>query len=1303
MYPTTVYGYAFLPYFNPNCPQCLQERQAQAFNNRATSALNPLAKEFVPGQAFKATVGASNHHHHDDDDDRDEVRFVSNMDAFPALPSVQVGKTEQQTGHNEPCQATSWPPDKTSKKNTSVGNQPGDEAEIPLPAPVERAPAESKIRKVSTVTPASTEKDPVQTTAPTTKTVPDEVVVQTRPPTPATTDKDSEKTTTAKSTPHKKEDILVAASPAISKTVPENGVIVKTTVVCEVPTKDIPPTSEKIPEQTVPPETASLGTTNANNPSAPAASPKNATASTTQVSTVKPLTAEQAKPEALSLPENNTEKKVTLASIVARTIATSAAVKNTGQRIAKAPRTAVKTQEPECVQRRDMDEAFGYLKESPAEAEARFRALLEVRGNSQWVVDSLKEGLARSLLRQGRPHWAEAEGILNALQEKFTDSTQVKHMMAVNLTLAHVLINSGKYLQSRPLLLRTMEWADPERVNLDEQVALITPCGHQRLDQAMVRVHLGRGHYDKARRLLLGIMASLRPPEQLDLPEEEIMRTLCGNNELDVLMCRILEKQQRFAEAETMLLVLMCKYPIKRQKRLTANPVSPLPCADEMLNLNLSRLLSESGKDHQARLFILQAMARAEPARHQLIEDQDLWTTPCSDHKWNMALVRQLHKEGNRTAAIHLLTAVMQTSGKNGSTAVGGIAPCDDSNLNSTMLRLLSDEHRLAEAEAFLLQVMDSHRPKDQRNLPRPRAITTPCGCDSWDLAMVQLQGSQKNLPAAEALMCRIVAQQRPERERGLSPSVALVTPCGNQKLDLQMAKVLCQRAKYTEAESLLLALMRTHRPQSQSSLLREEALVTACGNNEVDMAMASVHEEQGNVEAAITLMLSSMATYRTRRWELGQLSREQAMQTPCLRHEHNMALLRLLSRAGKKEIARQLLQEIMVRNCLNEGNQALGEGLFTPCGHNDVDRTAVAILLEMNEQEKSINLLLAMMKLHRPNNQQNLSRKKALTTPCQQRALNQMLFAVLSRRVQTHGVARQLMLAMMKSCPLHLRITIPVDQLRFTPCNDATMNMSMIMLYIRQGDTSAAKKLLLATMDLYRRSEQQGLPEQQAQITPCRQHDLDLTMVRLLTTENRYQEAKTLLLAMMKIGPEEPVTTTVHGPCGSPVLDMAMLRLLETAGLEKQHSELLSACLECYPEDADFLALSLIDLCRQCKWAEFDQRVAGLRRKAQHDLTVSVRYFNEALHCYLGQGRAKGKALCTKAYEIADGALQKFPQNSLLLSHKAHCARILGHPPQDYLPLFERARVLNPDGEQTEKDDHWRNHENKVIKLLGV
>ena len=1084
---------------------------------------------------------------------------------------------------------------------------------------------------------------------------------------------------------------------------PDKDVTVKTIDSGETPAKGISPASEKTFRQIASSAVAPPQVVNSNTLVAATASKKNAPANTNQIGILKPQSAEPIQPKA-PVSENNTEKKVTLASIVARTVTTSfsqnTSQQNTNLSIARVPSmtatSAPKIQTSEVVRLHDVKEAFENLKRNPIQAEAQFRALLKVSTNPRWLISNLSEGLARSLLRQGWQRWAEAENILRGLQKKFTDSTPVKHMIAVNLTLAHVLINANKQIEGQVLLLRTMQWVDPERINMDEQVALVTPSGHQRLDQAMVRAHVGRGYYHKARDLLLSIMADLRPREQLGLSEEARMRTPCGDDELDVLMCRILEKQQCFAEAETMLLALMRKWPTKRQKRLPSNPVAPMPCADLTLNLNLFRLLSECGKDHQARLFILQTMALVEPARYRLSEDQTL-LTPCSDHKLNTLLVRQLQKECHRTAAIHLLTAVMQTSGKN--TAVTGIAPSDDNELNLTMLNLLSDEHRLTAAEAFLLQIMDSYRPKNQRDLLRSQAITTPCGCDSWDLAMVQLLTRQKNLPAAETLMGNIVAQRRPARQGTPPPSVALVTPCGNQKLDLQMASVLCQRNKYSVAESLLLALMNAYRGQSQTDLSREEALVTACGNSEVDMAMVCTQEEQGNFDTAITLMLSSMAAHRLRR-QREQLSREQAMRTPCLRHEHNMALLRLLARAGKDDVAQQLLQEIMALNCPNSEDGLLSDA---PCRHIEVDRVAVIILLEMNEQEKSINLLLAMMKPHRPGSQQNLSYNKALITPCQHQPLNQMLVTVLSRRPGTRAAAEQLLLAMMKSCPLNPRITIATDQLRFTPCNNYTINMSLIMLHSWQGDIKAAKKLLLATMNLYRSCEQQELPERLAQITPCHQHELDLTMVRILTAEHRYQEAKALLLAMMGIDPKAPITVTAHGPCGSPVLDMAMLRLLAIARQEEQYSELLGACQERYPEDADFLTFRLINLCRQCKWVEFDRQVAGLRPKIQHDLLVSIRYFNEALHCYLGKDRITGKALCTNAYQIAERALQRSPQNSLLLSHKAHCARILGHPPKDYLPLFARARVLNPDGEQTEKDDHWRRMENKVIKLLGV
>ena len=992
--------------------------------------------------------------------------------------------------------------------------------------------------------------------------------------------------------------------------------------------------------------------------------------------------------------DNETKKRVTMASIVANAVATDAFNK---QKV-KTPRKALasaakKVPEPKFGERPEVGEAFSTIKKNPAMAEMQFRALLKACGHCERSINTLTEGLARAIMRQGKQRCAEAERILRELQTKFTGTTPQKLKQAVNLTLANALINQGKHSQAQSLLLSTMELVDPERTDMDEQTALITPCGQQRIDQAMVQAHLGKSHYHKARTLLLAIMADLRPPEQHHLSEEELLQTLCGDNELDVIMSRILEKQHRFAEARALLLAIMDQCPVKRQQRLPSNPVLPLPCADQVLNMNLFRLLSESDNDQQARLFILQTMAMKEPARYQLEEDQAL-LTPCNDQKLNLALVRHLQKEGNRTAAIQLLTAIMHAPGQS-----PAITPCDNSDLNFSMLKLLEEEHRLAEAETFLLRVMNTYRPKNQRSLPAALAITTPCGFDTWDLAMVRLLINRKSLPEAEAMMRRIVAQHRPEHQRTLSPSVVDAIPCGNEKLDLQMAKVLCQRHKYKLAESLLLALMHTFRPRCQADLPREEALITACGNNEADLAMVFLQEERENFDTAISLMLSSMAGHRSRR-QREQLSPGQAMQTPCLRHEHNMTLLRLLGKAGKKEATRQLLLAIMTLNrAHNQADLPSDEALSTPCGYSEVDRTAAITLLELNEQEKSVNLVLAMMQPHRPQQQQALPRDQAMTTPCPVPSLNQLLFTTLAYREDTHPAAEKLMLTMMKSYPLNPRRT--VHQLKFTPCSNYTMNMSMIMLLSKKGDIAGAKQLLLATMNIYRPHDQRQLPDHLAQITPCHKHDLDLKMVIILENEKQYQQARLMLLAMMKIDPT--ATATAHGPCGSPLLDTAMLRLLAAAGPEDQHNELINACLKRYPEDPSFLIHHLINLCRQHKWADYDQQIGRLRPSIQRELSISIRFFTEALHCFLAGDQSKGQDLCTRAYHIADRALQKSPQNSSLLSHKAHCARILGHPSGEYLPLFDQARMLDPNRERTEKDDHWRSDENRVIELLGV
>lgn len=1261
MFPVILDGPALSYHYDPCCPQCQQKRQPQIFRHRTTTSLNPLAKEFIPEQSTARTPDHGGNSQND-------APFINNIDHYPPLPSQPVAETVLKTRSNVSCQTTHQT-DGIVKKDASESNKDINEAKPPQTL-IKSTKAENKVR---TVAPTYSEKASAQTTAPT-KTALYSAATPTKP-TSTSTEKNTNPSTPAPSNKIPDQAIATTSSSGNEDSLPEK------------------PLAKKAPPQETPSRAAGTA-------SCPETARQTESAGEAKKETTKSPDTER--PQLKTSPsEKNTEQKATLASIVARAVATHA-LKNTSQNSIprrKEAKPAAKIQESKFFRRPEVAEAFKNLKLNPARAEKQFYDLIKAGDCHQWQINNLKEGLARSLLRQGRQCCAEAERILRELQYEFTDDTPTTQIISVQLTLTHVLINSGKLAQGQTLLLQTMKLVDPERTNI-ERIALVTPCGHQNLDQAMVLLHLERCHYKKARMLLLAITADLRPPEQRSLPEEKLILQPCGDDQLDVMMCRILEKQQRFADAEKMLLALMRKYPAKNQRRLPSYPVSPLPCADRMLNLNLHRLMSEADKDYEARLFMLQIMALAEPSRHQLSEDLAL-RTPSYDYKLNLGLVRQLHKECNRTAAIELLTAIMQSTNGGNSDKHESITPCHNNTINLTMLKLLNDEQRLTEAEAFLLLEMNNHRPKNQRHLPRDEAITTPCGTISQDLSMVQQLISQKNLPGAQLLMRRIVSQQRPEHQKALSPSAALVTPTGELKLDLQMAKILRLRHKYAMAESLLLALMYTYRTHQQPDLTRKEALITACDNNEVNMAMVLTQEEQNNFDTAISLMLSTMAKHRPSR-QRKLTSPEQAMQTPCLHHNNNMAMLKLLSKAGKKEAALQLLLQIMAQNRPdNEAELPLDESLSTPCGRCDVDQAAVITLLEMNKQEKSINLLLAMMKPHRPSTQQNLPRSLALVTPCTQKLLNQMLFTVLKRHKQTHSAAEQLMLAMMKSCLLPQITMICVDDIGVTPCTSYTMNMSMISLHATRGNISAAKKLLLATMNLYRKNGQRGLPEHLAQITPCHHHDLDLAMVRILITEHCYQEAKTLLLAMMGIALNAPAAA--HNPCGSPVLDMAMLRLLAIAGPEEQHSKLLSTCLQRYCEDIDFLTHQLIDLCRQCKWAEFDQQVTKLHPTTQRDLVISIRHFNEALHCYLNKDSTRGKLLCSKAYQIADQSLQKKPQNSSLLSQKAHCARILRHPPKNYLPLFEEASALNPDREQTERDDHWRTHENQVIKLLGI
>lgn len=1256
MFPAISDGPELSHHHDPSYPQCQQGGHSRTFGHRTTTSLNPLAKEFMPEQGTARTPDHG-------ENSQNDAPFINDIDHYPPLPSLPVAETVVKTWCNVSCQTT---------RQTDASKSNEDIKEANLQALKKATKPENKVR---TVAPTYSEKALAQTTAPTTRTAPYSAAIPTKP-SPAGTEKTTKQ-----------------GAPAPSNKMPDQAIATTSSGnEGSLPEKTL---AKKAPPQETPPRAAETDTF-----------PKTAkqTRSTVEAqkeTTKSPDTARPQQPET-SLPEKNPEQKATLASIVARAVATHA-LKNTSQSTIprrKEAKPAAKIQESRFFRRPEVDEAFKNLKLNPARAETQFYHLLKAGDLDQWQINNLKEGLARSLQRQGRQYCAEAERILRELQYEFTDDTPTTQIISVHLTLAHVLINSGKLAHSQTLLLQTMKLVDPERTN-NEKIALVTPCGHQNLDQALVLLHLERCHYQKARMLLLAMTADLRPPEQLSLPEEKLILHPCGDDQLDVLMCRILEKQQRFADAEKMLLALMRKYPAKQQRRLPSSyPVSPLPCADRMLNLNLLRLMSEADKDHEARLFMLQIMALAEPSRHQLSEDLAL-RTPCNDYKLNSGLVRQLHKEGNRTIAIELLTAIMQSTNGCNSDKNESITPCHNNSFNLTMLKLLNDEQRLTEAEAFLLLEMNSHRPKNQRHLPRDEAITTPCGNTSQDLSMVQQLINQKNLPEAQLLMRRIVSQQRPKHQKVLSPWVALVTPTGELKLDLQMAKILRLRHKYALAESLLLALMCTYRAHCQPELTRKEALVTACDNNEVNMAMVLTQEEQNNFDTAISLMLSTMAKHRPGRQKDKLTSPEQAMRTPCLHHNNNMAMLKLLSKAGKKEATLQLLMQIMVQNRTdNAAELPPDESLSTPCGRCDVDQTAVITLLEMNKQEMSINLLLAMMKPHRPRTQQDLPRNLAMVTPCTQNLLNQMLFTVLRRHKQTHSAAEQLMLAMMKNCLLP-RITVYVDDIGVIPCTSYTMNMSMISLHATRGNISAAKKLLLATMNLYRKDGQRERPEHLAQITPCHHHDLDLAMVRILMTEHCYQEAKTLLLAMMGIALNAPAAA--HTPCGSPVLDMAMLRLLAIAGPEEQHSKLLSACLQRYCEDTDFMTHQLINLCQQCKWAEFDQQVTRLCPTTQRDLVISIRYFNEALHCYLNKEPARGKLLCSKAYQTANKSLQKKPQNSSLLSQKAHCARILRHPPEKYQPLFEEASALNPDREQTERDDHWRTLENQVLKLLGI
>ena len=193
MFPIITYG-APLPYFDPTCPQCLQEQQALVFNSKTiktASSLNPLAKEFVPGQGLGPRAGTSDH---DSVSTRHETPVISDFDAFPPLPSVRTSKGEAESeltpDHGTSCKISfrqTTEPDNSDQKPSGKSNEQDKTTTTPAQTPKEPASPENTTRQVTTavtktkVKVTSPEEKPLQTAAPKPNTLPDTPVVQAIP------------------------------------------------------------------------------------------------------------------------------------------------------------------------------------------------------------------------------------------------------------------------------------------------------------------------------------------------------------------------------------------------------------------------------------------------------------------------------------------------------------------------------------------------------------------------------------------------------------------------------------------------------------------------------------------------------------------------------------------------------------------------------------------------------------------------------------------------------------------------------------------------------------------------------------------------------------------------------------------------------------------------------------------------------------------------------------------------------------------------------------------------------------------
>ena len=527
------------------------------------------------------------------------------------------------------------------------------------------------------------------------------------------------------------------------------------------------------------------------------------------------------------------------------------------------------------------------------------------------------------------------------------------------------------------------------------------------------------------------------------------------------------------------------------------------------------------------------------------------------------------------------------------------ISPSNYYNANLTISRIWQLQGKYSESQAILL--MMGNQTRSRNGLPplsEQKSIITPCGDHLIDLAMVRLQEEKGDYPQAETLLLAMMKQHRPR--------ASLSVPCGRHDLDLAMVRLQQEKGDYPQAVILLLAMMKKHSSQANLSV--------PCGKHDLDLAMVRLQEEKGDYLKAETLLLAMMK----------KLNPQANLSVPCGKHDLDLVMVRLQEEKGDYLKAETLLLA-MRENHNPQASQSV------PCGKQDLDLAMVRLQEEKGDYLKAETLLLAMMKKLNP--QASLS----------------------------------------------------------APCGEHDLDLTMVRLQEEKGDYLKAETLLLAMRESHN--------PQASQSVPCGKHGLDLAMIRLQQGKGDYPQAKTLLLAMRKIHSPQ---ASLSVPCGKHDLDLGLLQLLVRNQEYPAFDTLLRACQSVYPYKKEYEETYLISLGERKNWKSFDEEIKTVNTinsvAVQH--IISVRFFQQAIELY--NRNENGDACCLSALNVVEKAIGTYPPRSYLFSQKAHCLRMLGYEETVWRPLFQKADTLDPARMRHEKLDSWRKAEHQAFQKIA-